>query len=76
MQDDELKYTLKRLVEGLGAIREAARPGYSLALAQVSVSQRGSEPLSMLGISFAVCARLWGSLLELLCARGREGSHS
>ncbi|RLV95852.1 hypothetical protein DV515_00012789 [Chloebia gouldiae] len=35
LQDDELKYTLKRLVEGLGATREAARPGFSLALAQV-----------------------------------------
>ncbi|XP_009317587.1 PREDICTED: myb-binding protein 1A [Pygoscelis adeliae] len=35
MEDDELKYTLKRLVEGLGATREAARPGFSLALAQV-----------------------------------------
>ncbi|NXN38906.1 MBB1A protein, partial [Rhinoptilus africanus] len=34
-QDDELKYTLKRLVEGLGATRKAARPGFSLALAQV-----------------------------------------
>ncbi|XP_010143035.1 PREDICTED: myb-binding protein 1A, partial [Buceros rhinoceros silvestris] len=34
-QDEELKYTLKRLVEGLGATREAARPGFSLALAQV-----------------------------------------
>ncbi|NWU90150.1 MBB1A protein, partial [Upupa epops] len=34
-KDEELKYTLKRLVEGLGATREAARPGFSLALAQV-----------------------------------------
>ncbi|KFV16196.1 Myb-binding protein 1A-like, partial [Tauraco erythrolophus] len=34
-QDEELKYALKRLVEGLGATREAARPGFSLALAQV-----------------------------------------
>ncbi|XP_053864584.1 myb-binding protein 1A [Malaclemys terrapin pileata] len=34
-QEDELKYTLKRLIEGLGATREAARPGFSLALAQV-----------------------------------------
>ncbi|NXD68008.1 MBB1A protein, partial [Eolophus roseicapillus] len=34
-KDDELKYTLRRLVEGLGATREAARPGFSLALAQV-----------------------------------------
>ncbi|NXF29655.1 MBB1A protein, partial [Nyctibius bracteatus] len=34
-KDDELQYTLKRLVEGLGATREAARPGFSLALAQV-----------------------------------------
>ncbi|NXY83003.1 MBB1A protein, partial [Alcedo cyanopectus] len=34
-KDDELTYTLKRLVEGLGATREAARPGFSLALAQV-----------------------------------------
>ncbi|NXJ62445.1 MBB1A protein, partial [Rostratula benghalensis] len=34
-KDDELKYALKRLVEGLGATRKAARPGFSLALAQV-----------------------------------------
>ncbi|XP_063809786.1 myb-binding protein 1A [Pseudophryne corroboree] len=34
-QADELKYTFKRLVEGLAATREAARPGFSLALAQV-----------------------------------------
>ncbi|NXW44415.1 MBB1A protein, partial [Nyctiprogne leucopyga] len=34
-KEDELKYTLRRLVEGLGATREAARPGFSLALAQV-----------------------------------------
>ncbi|XP_075446096.1 myb-binding protein 1A [Ascaphus truei] len=34
-KEDELKYTLKRLVEGLAATREAARPGFSLALAQV-----------------------------------------
>ncbi|KAJ7308918.1 hypothetical protein JRQ81_008195 [Phrynocephalus forsythii] len=33
--EDLLKYTLKRLVDGLGATREAARPGFSLALAQV-----------------------------------------
>ncbi|KAM9320060.1 myb-binding protein 1A [Gastrophryne carolinensis] len=32
---DELKYSFKRLVEGLAATREAARPGFSLALAQV-----------------------------------------
>uniref|UniRef100_A0A8V1AI99 MYB binding protein 1a n=1 Tax=Gallus gallus TaxID=9031 RepID=A0A8V1AI99_CHICK len=34
-EDEELKYALRRLVEGLGATREAARPGFSLALAQV-----------------------------------------
>ncbi|NXX11367.1 MBB1A protein, partial [Podargus strigoides] len=34
-KDEELKYTLKRLVQGLGATREVARPGFSLALAQV-----------------------------------------
>ncbi|XP_074869516.1 myb-binding protein 1A [Carettochelys insculpta] len=34
-REDGLKYTLKRLIEGLGATREAARPGFSLALAQV-----------------------------------------
>nr|XP_009935501.1 PREDICTED: myb-binding protein 1A [Opisthocomus hoazin] len=34
-QEDELQSALKRLVEGLGATREAARPGFSLALAQV-----------------------------------------
>ncbi|KAI5101710.1 myb-binding protein 1A-like protein [Silurus meridionalis] len=32
---DELKYTLKRLVDGLCHAREEARSGYSLALAQV-----------------------------------------
>ncbi|NXE78433.1 MBB1A protein, partial [Cochlearius cochlearius] len=34
-KEDELRYTLRRLVDGLGATREAARPGFSLALAQV-----------------------------------------
>ena len=34
-QPDELKYTLKRLVDGLGHTREVARPGFSLALGQV-----------------------------------------
>uniref|UniRef100_A0A8C5Q667 Myb-binding protein 1A n=1 Tax=Leptobrachium leishanense TaxID=445787 RepID=A0A8C5Q667_9ANUR len=34
-KEDELKYTLKRLVEGLAATRETSRPGFSLALAQV-----------------------------------------
>ncbi|KAK6475399.1 myb-binding protein 1A-like protein [Huso huso] len=34
-KEDELRYTLKRLVEGLAATRETARPGFSLALAQV-----------------------------------------
>ncbi|CAI9585915.1 unnamed protein product [Staurois parvus] len=34
-KEDELKYTFKRLVEGLAATRESARPGFSLALAQV-----------------------------------------
>ncbi|XP_077167721.1 myb-binding protein 1A [Paroedura picta] len=33
--DDILKYTLKRLIDGLAATREASRPGFSLALAQV-----------------------------------------
>ncbi|KAM6907010.1 myb-binding protein 1A-like protein [Xenentodon cancila] len=32
---DELEYTFKRLVDGLGHIRETARPGFSLALGQV-----------------------------------------
>ncbi|KAJ8402245.1 hypothetical protein AAFF_G00371100 [Aldrovandia affinis] len=32
---DELNYSLKRLVDGLSHTREAARPGFSLALAQV-----------------------------------------
>lgn len=31
----EMKYALKRLITGLGGGREAARPCYSLALAQV-----------------------------------------
>ncbi|XP_017307203.2 myb-binding protein 1A-like protein isoform X2 [Ictalurus punctatus] len=34
-QSDELKYTLKRLIDGLCHAREEARTGYSLALAQV-----------------------------------------
>lgn len=36
LQADELEYTFKRLVDGLAHIREAARPGFSLALGQVS----------------------------------------
>ncbi|XP_033502826.2 myb-binding protein 1A-like protein isoform X2 [Epinephelus lanceolatus] len=32
---DELEYTFKRLVDGLAHTREAARPGFSLALGQV-----------------------------------------
>ncbi|KAM9788729.1 myb-binding protein 1A-like protein [Neosynchiropus ocellatus] len=34
-KDDELEYTLKRLVDGLGHTRETARPGFSLALGQL-----------------------------------------
>ncbi|XP_034033371.1 myb-binding protein 1A-like protein isoform X3 [Thalassophryne amazonica] len=34
-KDDEMDYTLKRLVDGLAHTREAARPGFSLALGQV-----------------------------------------
>ncbi|KAM8975163.1 LOW QUALITY PROTEIN: myb-binding protein 1A [Pelodytes ibericus] len=34
-KEDELKYTFKRLVEGLAATRETSRPGFSLALSQV-----------------------------------------
>uniref|UniRef100_A0A8C4F5D8 Myb-binding protein 1A n=1 Tax=Dicentrarchus labrax TaxID=13489 RepID=A0A8C4F5D8_DICLA len=34
-QADELDYTFKRLVDGLAHTREAARPGFSLALGQV-----------------------------------------
>uniref|UniRef100_A0A667ZN45 MYB binding protein (P160) 1a n=1 Tax=Myripristis murdjan TaxID=586833 RepID=A0A667ZN45_9TELE len=34
-QADELEYTLKRLLEGLAHTREAARPGFSLALGQL-----------------------------------------
>ena len=36
LQADELDYTFKRLVDGLAHTREAARPGFSLALGQVS----------------------------------------
>lgn len=35
LQADELEYTFKRLVDGLAHTREAARPGFSLALGQV-----------------------------------------
>ncbi|XP_077448599.1 myb-binding protein 1A-like protein [Stigmatopora argus] len=34
-KEDELEYTLKRLVDGLAHTREVARPGFSLALGQV-----------------------------------------
>uniref|UniRef100_A0A665XDE0 MYB binding protein (P160) 1a n=1 Tax=Echeneis naucrates TaxID=173247 RepID=A0A665XDE0_ECHNA len=34
-KEDELEYTFKRLVDGLAHTREAARPGFSLALGQV-----------------------------------------
>lgn len=40
LQPDELEYTFKRLVDGLAHTREAARPGFSLALGQVSRQQR------------------------------------
>ncbi|XP_041054205.1 myb-binding protein 1A-like protein isoform X2 [Carcharodon carcharias] len=33
-RDDELQYAIKRLIDGLAATRETARPGFSLALAQ------------------------------------------
>lgn len=36
LQADELEYAFKRLVDGLAHTREAARPGFSLALGQVS----------------------------------------
>lgn len=80
LQDDELKYTLKRLVEGLGATREAARPGFSLALAQVSVSHCGPEPSAASAHAWGVfCCPTQGwraPFWLLLCARGREGSHN
>ncbi|XP_008284151.1 myb-binding protein 1A-like protein [Stegastes partitus] len=34
-KEDELEYTFRRLVDGLAHTREAARPGFSLALGQV-----------------------------------------
>uniref|UniRef100_A0A8D3CWQ4 Myb-binding protein 1A-like protein n=1 Tax=Scophthalmus maximus TaxID=52904 RepID=A0A8D3CWQ4_SCOMX len=37
---DELEYTFKRLVDGLAHTRETARPGFSLALGQVSAHDR------------------------------------
>lgn len=40
LQADELEYTFKRLVDGLAHTREAARPGFSLALGQVSRFQK------------------------------------
>lgn len=40
LQADELEYTFKRLVDGLAHTREAARPGFSLALGQVSANDR------------------------------------
>lgn len=40
LQADELEYTFKRLVDGLAHTREAARPGFSLALGQVSRYQK------------------------------------
>lgn len=74
MQDDELKYTLKRLVEGLGATREAARPGFSLALAQVSVSLCGPLPTAARpwGPALLVVKRLEGSRLAVLHGGGRK----
>lgn len=74
LQDDELKYTLKRLVEGLGATREAARPGFSLALAQVSASP--PRPLAnrsqVLGSRFAGC-EVAGGLPPRSSACGWQG---
>lgn len=44
LQADELEYTFKRLVDGLAHTREAARPGFSLALGQVSRYQGRFHP--------------------------------
>lgn len=44
LQVDELEYTFKRLVDGLAHTREAARPGFSLALGQVSRYQKKFRP--------------------------------
>ncbi|XP_043853301.1 myb-binding protein 1A [Dromiciops gliroides] len=46
-QEAELQYALRRLIEGLGATREAARPGFSLALSQVL---QGVEDISLQSI--------------------------
>ncbi|XP_036611742.1 myb-binding protein 1A [Trichosurus vulpecula] len=46
-QEAELQYALKRLIEGLGATREAARPGFSLALSQVL---QALEDVPLLGV--------------------------
>ncbi|XP_074778739.1 myb-binding protein 1A-like [Athene noctua] len=55
---EELEYTLRRLVEGLGATREAARPGFSLALAQMPSSARGGPMLEQV----AATEEGWDSL--------------
>ncbi|XP_031725142.1 myb-binding protein 1A-like protein [Anarrhichthys ocellatus] len=45
---DELEYTVKRLVDGLAHTREAARPGFSLALGQVLCAFEGVSLQSVL----------------------------
>lgn len=49
LQEDELEYTFKRLVDGLSHTREAARPGFSLALGQVSRYQKADLWTAMFG---------------------------
>lgn len=49
-QGSEMKYALKRLITGLGVGREAARPCYSMALAQVRrCCSRGPAVLGRVG---------------------------
>lgn len=47
--DSEMKYALKRLITGLGVGREAARPCYSLALAQLLQSFEDIQLCDILG---------------------------
>lgn len=74
-----MKYALKRLITGLGMMREHARPCYSLALAQVR-GQLGAGPACTVGWAQWGCSQIptwsvhwqaWG----MRGSAGRGGAH-
>ncbi|XP_078467916.1 myb-binding protein 1A [Lampetra fluviatilis] len=49
-EEEEMQYSLRRLVDGLVSVRDAARPGFTLALAQVLASFESLDLLTILSM--------------------------